>query len=538
MNKSIWQPFIYALLIVVGIILGIWLKPNTEGGQFLFKSKNKTGQILSIINEAYVDTVDLDSLEDVAIVELLTQLDPHSVYIPAKDLQQANEGLEGNFEGVGIEFSILDDTIMVANVLKDGPASKIGILPGDRIIKVDTSNVASIGIKNEQVFKLLRGAAGTKVLVQLFRPDGKRKISYSISRGQIPIYSIDAALMLNNQTGYIKIERFAASTHQEFIQALEKLKAQQLKNLILDLRSNPGGYLSAATEIVDEFLDDKKLIVYTEGRTQRRVEYRAENPGNYESGKLIVLIDEGSASASEIVSGALQDWDRGVVLGRRSFGKGLVQEPFKLTDGSAIRLTVSRYYTPAGRCIQKDYTNGLAAYEHEISNRYEDGEVSDETKLKIKDSTTYKTTNGRKVYGGGGITPDVFVAIDTSYINQFYAALFEQSLLSRFTYNFMDVNRKTLTTTYKNAATFNASFNVNDVLWNTFISFIKENRRGDFTDQEIKQSEKQIRHLLKAMIARQVWRDEGYFTVLSSEDKMIRKAIETFSSNYDKLLHP
>lgn len=538
MNKSIWQPFIYALLIVVGIILGIWLKPNTEGGQFLFKSKNKIGQILSIINEAYVDTVDVDSLEDVAIEELLTQLDPHSVYIPAKDLQQANEGLEGNFEGVGIEFSILDDTIMVANVLKDGPASKVGILPGDRIIKVDTANVASIGIKNEQVFKLLRGAAGTKVLVQLFRPDGKRKISYSISRGQIPIYSIDAALMLNNQTGYIKIERFAASTHQEFLEALDKLQTQQLKNLILDLRNNPGGYLSAANQIADEFLDDKKLIVYTEGRTQRRVEYRAENPGNYESGKLIVLIDEGSASASEIVSGALQDWDRGVVLGRRSFGKGLVQEPFKLNDGSAIRLTVSRYYTPAGRCIQKDYTNGIVAYEHEISNRYEDGEVSDERKLKIKDSTTYKTTNGRKVYGGGGITPDVFVAIDTSYINQFYAALFEQSLLSRFTYNFMDANRKTLTTTYKNAATFNASFYVNDVLWNTFISYIKENSRGNFTDEEIKQSEKQVRHLLKAMIARQVWRDEGYFTVLSSEDKMIRKAIETFSSNYEKLLHP
>ncbi len=538
MNKSIWQPFIYALLIVVGIILGIWLKPNTEGGQFLFKSKNKIGQILSIINEAYVDTIDLDSLEDVAIEELLTQLDPHSVYIPAKDLQQANEGLEGNFEGVGIEFSILDDTIMVANVLKDGPASKVGILPGDRIIKVDTSNVAGIGIKNDQVFKLLRGTAGTKVLVQLFRPDGKRKISYSILRGQIPIYSIDAALMLNNQTGYIKIERFAASTHQEFLEALEKLQAQQLKNLILDLRSNPGGYLSAATEIADEFLNDKKLIVYTEGRTQRRVEYMAENPGNYESGKLIILIDEGSASASEIVSGAVQDWDRGVVLGRRSFGKGLVQEPFKLNDGSAIRLTVSRYYTPAGRCIQKDYTNGLVAYEHEISNRYEDGEVSDETKLKIKDSTIYKTTNGRKVYGGGGITPDVFVAVDTSYINQFYGALFEQSLLSRFTYNFMDANRKTLTTNYKNAATFNASFYVNDVLWNNFISYIKANSSSDFTDQEIKQSEKQVRLLIKAMIARQVWRDEGYFTVLSSEDKMIRKAIVTFSSNYDKLLHP
>lgn len=538
MNKSIWQPFIYALLIVVGIIMGIWLKPSTDGGAFIFKSKSKVGQILRIINEAYVDTVNMDSLEEVAIEELLTQLDPHSVYIPARDLQQANEGLEGNFEGVGIEFSILDDTIMVANVLKDGPASKVGILAGDRIIKVDTTNVAGVGIKNEQVFKLLRGAAGTKVLVHLFRPDGKRKISFNISRGQIPIYSVDAALMLNNQTGYIKIERFAASTHQEFLEALEKLQTQQMKNLILDLRNNPGGYLSAATDIADEFLNDKKLIVYTEGRTQRRVEYRAENPGSFENGKLIILIDEGSASASEIVSGAVQDWDRGVILGRRSFGKGLVQEPFQLSDGSAVRLTVSRYYTPAGRCIQKDYTEGVEAYEHEISNRYEDGEVNDETKLKIKDSTVYKTDKGRKVYGGGGIMPDVFVAVDTSYINHFYAAIFEQSLLSRFTYNYMDANRKKLTSTYQNAGTFNASFLVSNDLWNNFVTYIKQNSTTNFTTQEINQSEKHVRLLIKAMIARQVWRDEGYYTVLSSEDKMIRKAIETFSSNYEKLLHP
>lgn len=538
MNKSIWQPFIYALLIVVGIIMGIWLKPNTDGSAFVFRSKSKIGQILRIINEAYVDTVNIDSIEEVAIEELLTQLDPHSVYIPARDLQQANEGLEGNFEGIGIEFSILDDTIMVANVLKDGPASKVGILPGDRIIKVDTTNVAGVGIKNEQVFKLLRGNAGTKVLVQLFRPDGKRKLAINISRGQIPIYSVDAALMLNNQTGYIKIERFAASTHQEFLEALEKLQTKQMKNLILDLRNNPGGYLSAATDIADEFLNDKKLIVYTEGRTQRRVEYRAENPGSFEAGKLIILIDEGSASASEIVSGAVQDWDRGVILGRRSFGKGLVQEPFQLSDGSAVRLTVSRYYTPAGRCIQKDYTEGVEAYEHEISNRYEYGEVSDETKQRIKDSTVYKTDKGRKVYGGGGIMPDVFVAVDTSYINHFYAAIFEQSLLSRFTYNYMDANRKKLTSTYQNAGTFNASFLVSNDLWNSFVSYIKQNSTTDFTTQEINQSEKHVRLLIKAMIARQVWRDEGYYSVLSSEDKMIRKAIETFSSNYEKLLRP
>ncbi len=537
MKKNIWQPFIYALLIASGILLGMWLKPNTDGGLFVFKNKSKTGQILNIINQAYVDSVNTDSLEEIAIQELLTQLDPHSVYIPAKDLKLANEGLEGNFEGVGIEFSILDDTILVANVLKNGPAEGVGVLAGDRIIQVDTANVAGVGISNEQVFKLLRGNAGTSVMVHLFRPDGKRKITYKIARGQIPIYSVDAALMLNNNTGYIKIERFGATTHQEFVDALEKLQAQQLKNLILDLRNNPGGYLSAATSIADEFLDDKKLIVYTQGRSHDKVEYNAENMGSFESGKLIVLIDEGSASASEIVSGAIQDWDRGVILGRRSFGKGLVQEPFQLKDGSAIRLTVSRYYTPAGRCIQKSYAIGAAEYQNEISHRYQDGEVNDSTKQKIADSTIYKTQNGRTVYGGGGITPDVFVPVDTSYINHFYIALFEQSLLSRFTYNYMDTNRKLLSAKYKNPGVYNAAFSVDDVMWNNFVTYMKQNSSNKFSNADIVQSSKQVKLLLKAMIARQMWRDEGYFTVLSSEDKMIRKAIETFANNYDKLLH-
>jgi carboxyl-terminal processing protease len=538
MNKSVWQPFIYALLIALGLMLGIWLKPNTGDGGLFSASKNKIGQLLNIIDQAYVDTVDTDSLEDIAINELLTQLDPHSVYIPASDVQQANEGLEGNFEGVGIEFSILDDTIMVANVLKDGPSAKIGIQPGDRIIQVDTQSVAGVGIKNEQVFKLLRGPAGSKVDVGVYRPDGQRKIRFTIKRGQIPIYSIDASLMLNNQTGYIKIERFAASTHDEFVQALQKLQARSMKNLILDLRNNPGGYLSAATAIADEFLSDKKLIVYTEGRTQKRTEYRAEQPGNFEQGKLIVLIDEGSASASEIVSGAIQDWDRGVILGRRSFGKGLVQEPFSLSDGSVVRLTISRYYTPAGRCIQKDYTDGYEAYEHEITNRYTDGEALDISKHKLTDSTVYKTTNGRKVYGGGGITPDLFVPVDTSYLNGFYDMLFEQSLLQRYTYNFTDKQRKTLLAAYLNPQLFNAGFTISDAQWNAFLQFVKQNAKEPIQPQQLQASSKRVRLMLKAMIARQLWRDEGYFTVLSSEDLVIRKALETFGSSYNNLLKP
>lgn len=538
MNKSIWQPFLYALLIALGLLLGIWLKPNTGDGGFFAGSKNKISQLLNIIDQAYVDTVNTDSLEDIAINELLTQLDPHSVYIPASDVQQANEGLEGNFEGVGIEFSILDDTIMVANVLKDGPSAKIGIQPGDRIIQVDTQAVAGVGIKNEKVFKLLRGPAGSKVDVGIYRPDGNRKLRFTIKRGQIPIYSVDAALMLNNQTGYIKIERFAASTHDEFVKALQDLQAKSMKHLILDLRNNPGGYLSAAIAIADEFLNDKKLIVYTEGRTQKRTEHRAEQAGNYEAGKLIVLIDEGSASASEIVSGAVQDWDRGVILGRRSFGKGLVQEPFSLSDGSVVRLTISRYYTPAGRCIQKDYADGYEAYEHEVSNRYADGETLDISKHKQKDSTVYKTTNGRIVYGGGGITPDVFIPVDTTYFNAFYNLLFEQSLLQRYTYNYTDKNRKATLAKYGNPQLFNAGFTVTDEQWNAFVLYIKQNAKEPIKPEHIKSSEKRVRHMLKAMIARQLWRDEGYYTVLSSEDNVIRKAIEIFGSNYNQLLKP
>lgn len=537
MKKSIWQPFIYALLIALGLLMGIWLKPNTAGG-LLGGSKSKLNQLLSIINQAYVDTVNTDSLEEVAINELLTQLDPHSVYIPAKEVAHANESLEGNFEGVGIEFSILEDTIMVANALKDGPAAKLGIQPGDRIIQVDTMRVAGVGITNQKVFKLLRGEAGSKVQVKIYRPDGHRILSFTIPRGQIPLYSIDAAMMLNNTTGYIKIERFAASTHDEFLDALQRLNQLYMEHLILDLRNNPGGYLSAATAIADEFLKDKKLIVYTEGRTQKRVEYRAEKPGNFEHGKLIVLIDEGSASASEIVSGAIQDWDRGVILGRRSFGKGLVQEPFSLNDGSVVRLTISRYYTPSGRCIQKDYTDGVEAYEHEIVNRYADGEASDIGKHKQKDSTIYKTGTGRIVYGGGGITPDVFVPIDTSYLTTFYSEIFEQTLIQRFTYNYADTKRSWLKATFTKASLFNTGFTVDEPLWQSFISYVNKNSKVTFKPNDIEKSKAHVKLLLKAMIARQIWRDEGYYAVLNSEDLMIRKALETLGSNYYKLLKP
>lgn len=538
MSNKIWQPFIYALLIAAGILIGIWLKPGTSAGGFIFSTKSKIGQLINIIDQAYVDEVNIDSIEEITIDNLLTQLDPHSVYIPARDLQQANEGLEGNFDGVGIEFSILNDTILVANAIADGPSAKAGIKPGDRIIKVDSTPVAGVRIKNDQVFKLLRGPKGTKVDVMVYRPDTKKKLAFTIARGTIPIYSIEAALMLNNETGYIKIDKFAANTHDEFVAALNRLQSEHMKNLVLDLRDNPGGYLNAATAIADEFLDDDKLIVYTESRKEKRSEYNANNEGSFEQGRLVVLVDEGSASASEIVSGAIQDWDRGLIMGRRSFGKGLVQEPFTLKDGAVVRLTVSRYYTPSGRCIQKDYTHGYEAYEHEINERFALGETRDSSLQRVNDSTIYKTSNGRIVYGGGGITPDVFVGIDTSYLNDFYTGIFSQSLLSRFAYNYIDRNRNNLSTTYKSAGAYNLSFIIDDKLWNEFITYANQNTKTPFDKAQINASASQAKLMLKAFIARQIWRDEGYYTVLNSEDRMIRKALQTIGGdNYDKLLH-
>ncbi|MFN7313459.1 MAG: S41 family peptidase [Bacteroidota bacterium] len=534
MKQKFWQPFIYALLIALGILLGIWLKP---GHSVSFGMKNKVTELLHIINQAYVDDVKTDSLEEYALQNMLNHLDPHSVYIPARETQLANESLEGNFEGVGIEFSILDDTIMVVNVIEDGPAYRQGILAGDRIIKVDTTPVAGIKIKNEAVFKLLRGPSGSKVNVTIYRPHKKQTLLFKIQRGTIPIYSVDASMMLNNETGYIKIERFAATTHEEFREALQKLQRQNMQHLILDLRNNPGGYLSAATALADEFLNDKKLVVYTSGRIQSRTNYQAEKAGLFEEGKLIVLIDEGSASASEIVSGAVQDWDRGVSIGRRSFGKGLVQEPFNLSDGSVVRLTVSRYYTPSGRCIQKDYTHGYEAYEEEIHDRFENGEVKDMNKLPIKDTTTYYTSKKRKVFGGGGITPDVFVPVDTSYMNDFFSYVVQHAWLNRFTYAYVDENRNILKTSYPDAETFNLKFSVSEMMWNKFLQQALHNE-NKFNPAEINQAKPQLKLLLKAFIARQQWRDKGYYLVLSSEDKMIRTSLQTLGNNYHKLLLP
>jgi carboxyl-terminal processing protease len=524
-----WQPFIYALVLSFGLLLGIFLKPANSVGTLL-GGKNKFTELLGIINQSYVDSVEMSELEENAINDLLKGLDPHSVYIAASDLKQANEQLEGNFEGIGVEFNIVNDTIMVVTALNGGPAMELGIMPGDRIIGVDSSNVAGVGITSEKVFKMLRGQGGTKVDVVIYRPSAKDKIKYTITRGTIPIFSVDAWRMLNKETGYIKISRFAENTHEEFLKAFSDLKSEGVQNLVIDLRSNPGGYLSAAIELVDELLEDHKLIVYTQGRSKPRAEYSSERVGVFEQGKLVVLLDEGSASASEIVGGAVQDWDRGMVIGRRSFGKGLVQEPYELSDGSAIRLTVSRYYTPSGRCIQKDYTDKLK-YEHDLMDRFENGELENDGRMAIFDSTPYYTLRlKRTVYGGGGILPDYFVPIDTGYYSTFLTMVVANALIGKFAYEYLDQNRSAITA-IPSLKVYNEAYQINDKVYDTFVKFAVSNGIDMPTEASKQKSKPFIKQQIKALIARQIWRDQGYYMVIQKEDKAIQLALQKLQSN-------
>ena len=524
-----WQPFIYALVLSIGLAMGIFLRPAGSVQTFIGKS-DKFSELLSIIDQSYVDTVDKDVLEEETLNEMLHNLDPHSVYIPASELKVANEQLEGNFEGLGVEFNIIDDTIMVVSALNGGPAQELGILPGDRIVKVDSIRVAGNGITSEKVFKLLRGKGGSKVKVQIYRSGEKQLIPFTITRGTIPIYSVDAWRMLDKETGYIKVSRFAENTHDEFMAAFNELKAQNLQNLVLDLRGNPGGYLKTAIDLADEFLEDAKLIVYTQGRSKPRTEYSAERKGVFEKGKLVVLIDEGSASASEIVSGAIQDWDRGMVIGRRSFGKGLVQEPYELSDGSALRLTVSRYYTPSGRCIQKDYSD-KDKYDHELYERYANGELESEGTQTIFDSTPFFTKRlNRPVFGGGGIYPDKFVAIDTSYNSQFIMKVISKGLIGKFSYEYLDAHRKEITA-IKDLTSYVNGYQISQKVFEDFIAFVVKNEVQSPNKEEKKRSEKFIKLQLKALVARQIWRDQGFFAVVQTEDKAIAAALNAIMQN-------
>ncbi len=414
---NFWLPLLFAVVMILGMLIGFRLYPSTSTGGFFKTGRlSPVQEVLDIINDKYVDSVQADSLSEEAIQGLLSHLDPHSYYIPAVDQVEMNEDLQGNFQGIGVEFQILNDTVNVTNVISGGPSDKAGLQVGDQIIRVNDSVVAGNGITAEKIKKLLRGPGASLVNLTMFRDHAPKQ--FTILRGIIPLPALDAAYMIDKESGYIRINKFSRTTFEEFMEALESLEKQGMKKLVLDIRGNGGGIVDEAVNMADEFLGNDELIVYTEGRKSPRKEYHAQRPGSFESGKLILLVDEGTASASEILAGALQDWDRASIVGRRTFGKGLVQEPFELNDGSELRLTIARYYTPLGRSIQKPYNKGREAYNEEVIDRFHNGEVIHGDTSNFHAGPVFKTPAGRLVYGGGGITPDFFVALDTTQISQ------------------------------------------------------------------------------------------------------------------------
>ncbi len=498
-------------------------------------SGQKLDALFQMIDYAYVDSSNQEMLAEEAIKAILKDLDPHSLYIPAKELKDMNEPLVGKFDGVGIQFNIFEDTIMVTQTIPGGPSEKIGIRAGDRIVKIDNKPVTGIKITNPDVMKKLRGDKGTKVLVSIFRREESNLLDFEITRDKIPLFSIDASYMSTPETGYIKISRFADTTVDEFKDALAKLKSQGMKSLILDLTSNGGGYLNRAIELADEFLSDNKKIVYTEGRVSQKQEFTSSSVGGFEKGKLIVLIDENSASASEIVSGAIQDWDRGLIIGRRSFAKGLVQKPFPLPDGSAVRLTVARYYTPSGRCIQKSYVEGDEEYEMDINNRFKHGELYSADSIKFADSLKFYTDAKRVVYGGGGIMPDIFVPMDTSMNSKYHNDLIRKSVLYEFALSYTDNNRKSLASTYPDILAYRSKFVVDDKMIKDVVAYGE--KKGVPKDTVgLATSLKLIKVQLKALVARDLWTTDAYWQVINDINPFYTKALESMKNDaFDKM---
>lgn len=528
MSKNLKYSFLAVALILTGMVSGYKLKsslPDFKQTDF-DDSLNKFQQALRFVEYTYIESVTFDNMVDNAIKGMLEGLDPHSFYIPKQEKKGMDEQMAGSFEGIGVEFNILEDTIYVVAPISGGPSEKLGIQAGDRIIEVDSQNVAGIGITNADVMVKLKGKKGTVVKVGISRRGVNRILYFDIVRDKIPFYSVDYSYMIEPKTGYLKLSRFAETTYQEFTEHMGKLKKEGMENLILDLRSNPGGYMNMAQLISDEFLAEGKLIVYTEGRTnESKSKYiSTSNVGSFEKGGLVILIDQGSASASEIVSGAVQDWDRGLIIGTRSFGKGLVQTQHNFQDGSAMRLVISKYFTPSGRCIQKPYNKTSKKYNEEILERFETGEVYDESKIKFPDSLKFKTTAGRTVYGGGGILPDVFMPLDTMGRSNYYTDLFINGVFRQYALKYADTHAE-IKTQYATGFEFAKKFQVSEELLKDFIAYGEE-KKVKFNEKEYQTSLKLIKMLLKANIGQRFWNDEGFFPVLHQNDQNITMALK------------
>ncbi|WP_455628622.1 S41 family peptidase [Parabacteroides chinchillae] len=486
----------------------------------------KLSMALYAISNLYVDPVNDSKLVEDAIKGILDKLDPHSNYMDPEETKEMNEPLQGNFDGIGIQFNMLTDTLYVIQVIPGGPSEKVGLMAGDRIIMVDDTLIAGVNMKTTDIMKRLRGPKGTEVNVKVQRNNKPELIEFKITRGKIPVYSLDAAYMADKNTGYIKLNRFAASSADEFREALEKLKKQGMKNLILDLQGNGGGYLNIAIDLADEFLGKDKLIVYTEGSKQSREEAKSTNRGGFEDGRLVVLVDEASASASEILSGAVQDWDRGVIVGRRTFGKGLVQKPIPLPDGSMIRLTVARYYTPTGRCIQKPYENGkIEEYQHDLIDRYNRGELMSADSIHFPDSMKYNTlVNKRTVYGGGGIMPDVFIPVDTSRYTDYHRKLVASGLVNRVAMNYLDHNRAEMTKKYHKFPQYKQDFIITDDIMQDLLNMAKE-EKIEFNEEQYNRSKPLIMLQIKALIARDLYDMAQYFQIINDDNASYQEAL-------------
>ncbi len=518
---------ITTIILLAASAIGVFAQEEVQQNQLKF------GRLLRLIDGYYVDSVNINQITEKAIVNILSELDPHSVYMSKDEVAKMNEPLVGNFEGIGITFNIFKDTLLVTTTVAGGPSEKVGLRAGDRIVEVDNKNIAGIGLKNSDVFDMLRGNKGTQVNLKVLRKNEPGLLDFTIIRDKIPINSLDAGYMLDEATGFIKLNKFSATTTEEFTTAMKELKKQKVQNLILDLRGNGGGYLNSAVEISGQFLENNQLVVYTSGINEPRKDYNAGSIGEFKKGKLVILVDEGSASASEIVAGAVQDWDRGIIIGRRTFGKGLVQKPFYLTDGSMVRLTTAHYYTPSGRCIQKPYDEGLDEYRKDYQHRLSSGEMFNADSIQFADSLKFNTLiNKRTVFAGGGVMPDIFVPIDTSSHYGYINRLRRNNIIYNYTLDYIDKNREQIKSKYPQFKDFDSKFSVSDDI----IAGIVENgvKEGiEKNEESLEFSRNDMKREVKSLLARDLYERDAFYKVYLKDDKEILKALEVIRNQKD-----